>query len=106
MIRKALLMKVYPDQHKEYEKRHNEIWPEMVDELKNYGVKSYSIFLDPKTSYLFAYLEIEDEVKWNRMASTEVNQKWWNYMEPIMETNPDNSPVTRDLLEVFHLNHQ
>ncbi|MEC5273654.1 L-rhamnose mutarotase [Caldifermentibacillus hisashii] len=103
MIRKAFIMHVYPDQHQEYEKRHNEIWPEMVEELKRHGVHNYSIFLDKETSQLFSFIEIEDEEKWNQMATTKINQKWWAFMEPVMETNPDKSPVSKDLREVFHL---
>ena len=103
MIRKGFIMKVYPDKHAEYEKRHHEIWPEMVDELHRHGASNYSIFLDKETSTLFGYVEIEDEDKWSKMASTDINQKWWKYMEPVMETNPDNSPVTIDLKEVFHM---
>lgn len=103
MIRKAFVMKVYPDMHEEYEKRHNEIWPEMVDELRKHGGKNYSIFLDKDTNTLFGYVEIEDEEKWKLMASTEINQKWWKFMEPVMETNHDSSPVSKDLKEVFHM---
>lgn len=96
-------MTVYPDMHQEYEKRHNEIWPEMVEELRKHGGKNYSIFLDKDTNTLFGYVEIEDEEKWKRMASTEINQEWWKFMEPVMETNPDASPVSNDLKEVFHM---
>jgi L-rhamnose mutarotase len=103
MIRKAFVMKVYPDKHDEYEKRHKKIWPEMVEELKNYGAHNYSIFLDKETNQLFAYLEIEDEEKWRKMAETDINQKWWTYMENVMETNSDKSPISKDLKEVFHM---
>lgn len=50
MIRKGFLMKVYPDKYEEYEKKHQEIWPEMVEQLHNHGAKNYSIFLDKATS--------------------------------------------------------
>ncbi|UOQ93352.1 L-rhamnose mutarotase [Halobacillus shinanisalinarum] len=103
MFRKAFMMKVYPDQQQEYEKRHKEIWPEMVEELRKHGVKSYSIFLNTKTSELYGYIEIEDEELWSEMAETAINQKWWEYMSPVMETHPDHRPVSFDLQEVFHL---
>jgi len=103
MIRKAFIMKVYPNKHEEYEKRHNEIWPEMLEELRKHGGRNYSIFLDKDTNQLLGYVEIEDEEKWNQMPKTEINQKWWDYMKDIMETNPDNSPITKDLKEVFHM---
>lgn len=103
MLKKAFKMKVYPDKHEEYEKRHNQLWPEMKQMLKEHGAISYSIFVDPETNYLFGYLEIEDENKWAETADTEINQKWWDYMKDIMETNLDNSPVTFELKQVFDL---
>lgn len=103
MIRKGFVMKVYPDKQEEYEEKHNQIWPEMVEELRKHGARNYSIFLDKETNQLFGYVEIEDEENWSRMASTEINQKWWAFMEPLMETHPDNSPVTQELQPVFHM---
>ena len=103
MIKKAFRMKVYPDQHAEYEKRHKELWPEMRQMLKEHGVKSYSIFLDKETSVLCAYAEIESEELWNQIAMTDINQKWWEFMEPVMETNPDKSPISQVLKQVFDL---
>ena len=103
MIRKAFLMQVNPDRHEEYKKRHNPIWPELEKELKSHGVHSYSIFLDPATSRLFAYAEIEDEARWQRIARTEACRRWWAHMKEIMPSNRDNSPVSTELEEVFHL---
>lgn len=103
MIRKGIKMKVFKDFYDEYMKRHDEIWPEMVDMLREYGAKNYSIFLDPESSSLFAYLEIQDEELWNKSSETEICQKWWKYIKDIMETNEDNSPVSVELKEVFHL---
>lgn len=103
MIRKGFKMKLYPGQAAEYEKRHNQIWPEMVEMIREYGGKNYSIFLDEETDILFGYLEVEDEALWNRSSDTAVCRKWWDFMEDIMDTNPDNSPVSVDLKPVFHL---
>ncbi|MEH7094103.1 L-rhamnose mutarotase [Neobacillus vireti] len=103
MIKKATVMKVFEGFQEEYKKRHDEIWPELAQELKNHGAHHYSIFLDEKTNNLFAYVEIESEVKWNAMAHTDVCQKWWAFMKDIMETNPDNSPVAIELKQVFYL---
>lgn len=103
MIRKASIMFVYKDKFDEYKRRHDEIWPEMEQELKTHGIHNYSIFLHKETGQLFAYLEIEDEEKWSKMAETEICKKWWAYMEPLMETNPDNSPISEELTNVFYL---
>jgi len=102
-MRKAFKMKVHEDQHDEYHQRHQKLWPEMQSLLKRHGVIKYAIFLDEQTSELFAYLEVEDENEWNKVSESEINQKWWDYMAPIMEVNPDNSPVSVDLTEVFYI---
>jgi L-rhamnose mutarotase len=103
MIRKASIMSVKKDSYAEYKKRHDEIWPEMVKELKAHGAHNYSIFLEKETGKLFAFLEIESEEKWKQMAETAICKKWWDYMEPLMKTNPDNSPVSEELEEVFYM---
>jgi L-rhamnose mutarotase len=100
---KAFKMKLYEGKEKEYERRHNELWPEMIDMIHEHGGKNYSIFLDEETNVLFGYIEIEDPEKWNQSADTAINRKWWDYMADIMETNPDNSPIAKDLKPVFHL---
>lgn len=103
MIRKAFVMSVQPGQQEEYAKRHNPVWPEMEAALKEHGVSNYSIFLHEGTDQLFAYVEIEDEERWNAIAKTEICQKWWAHMQDIMPAKPDNSPISFNLKEVFHL---
>ena len=102
MIRKAFLMHVNPDQHAEYERRHNPIWEELAQVLTAHGVHNYSIYLDAETNLLFAYAEIEDEERWASVAQEPICQQWWEHMGDVMPSNPDNSPVSRDLREVFH----
>lgn len=103
MIRKAFRMRVDPARHDEYARRHNPIWRELEDTLVAHGVHSYSIFLDSETSDLFAYVEVEDEARWAAVASTEVCQRWWQYMREIMPSNADNSPISHPLTQVFQL---
>jgi L-rhamnose mutarotase len=103
MIRKAFVMTVNPGSEDEYEARHNPIWAELESVLKSHGAHNYSIFLDPSTQQLFGYVEIEDEERWAAVAQTEICQKWWKHMGDVMPSNPDNSPVSADLKEVFHI---
>lgn len=102
MIRKAFRMRVDPDRQDEYARRHRPIWRELEEALRAHGVRTYSIFLDPETSDLFAYVEVESEARWAAIASTDVCQRWWKHMRDLMPTNADNSPVSRELREVFH----
>lgn len=103
MKRLAFKMHLNKGQKEEYEKRHNEIWPELKQLLKDAGVSEYSIFLDKETNTLFAFQKLSGESGSQNLGSTEIVQKWWKYMADIMETNPDNSPVTTELEEVFYL---
>ena len=103
MIRKAFLMKLRPGCQAEYERRHNPIWPELQDVLKQHGAENYSIFLDTRTDSLFACVEIESEELWAQIATTEPCRRWWSHMKELMLTNADASPVAVTLDEVFHL---
>jgi L-rhamnose mutarotase len=103
VIRKAFRMSVNAGQEAEYERRHNPIWRELADTLVRHGVRSYSIFLDPVTRDLFGYAEIDSEERWQAIAGTEVCRRWWTHMKEVMPANPDDSPVSSALREVFHI---
>jgi L-rhamnose mutarotase len=96
-------MKLYKGKEEEYRKRHDAIWPELKSLLKETGVEDYSIFLDEETNILFGILKVEDKLKLDELPGHPVMKKWWAYMKDIMESNPDNSPVSVPLKEVFYL---
>lgn len=96
-------MSVNPGQQAEYERRHNPIWQELQDTLLSHGVRSYSIYLDQDTGDLFGYVELDSEERWNAIASTPVCRRWWHHMRDVMPSNPDDSPVSKTLREVFHI---
>ena len=97
-------MAVHPGLEAEYERRHRPIWPDLERTLIEHGVVTYSIYLDPETRDLFGYVEVEDEGRWAAIAQTEVCRRWWRHMREIMPANADDSPVARELREVFHVN--
>ena len=103
MKRIAFKMKLYKGQEAEYRKRHEAIWPDLVSLLKRSGIKDYSIFLDDETNILFGVLKIENESALNELPQQAVMQRWWSYMKDIMECNPDNSPESIPLKEIFYL---
>ncbi len=103
MIRKAFVMSVSPGMEEEYRRRHNPIWAELQKTLAAHGAHNYSIFLDERTLQLFGFVEIDDQARWDAVAQTPICKKWWAYMKDIMPSNPDNSPISRDLREVFHM---
>jgi L-rhamnose mutarotase len=103
VIRKAFRMTVHAGSEAEYERRHNPIFADLERTLLEHGVSTYSIFLDPVSRDLFAYVEIESEERWRRIADPASCRRWWRHMRDLMAVNPDDSPVSSDLREVFHL---
>jgi L-rhamnose mutarotase len=103
MKRFASVMKLRPGFEEEYRRRHNALWPEMKKALHEAGISDYSIFLDPQTLSLFAVQNQTDDSTADALPSHPTVRKWWAHMGDIMETNPDSSPVSRPLVEVFHL---
>jgi len=103
MQRVAFKMKLNPGCEAEYQNRHDTIWPELVSLLKEAGIAEYSIFLDAQTLSLFGVLKVNDQLSLDALPQQEIMQRWWTYMKDIMETNPDNSPVSVPLKEVFYL---
>ena len=96
-------MKLKPGQKDSYIKRHNEIWPELKALLETAGISEYSIFLDEETSTLFAFQKVQGQQGSQDLAANPIVQKWWDFMADIMEVNPDNSPISIPLEEVFYL---
>ena len=102
-IRKAFIMTLNAGCEEEYKKRHDDLWPEMIELLQSHGVHNYSISLCRETNQLFGYAEIDSEEQWAAIADTDDCKRWWDYMKDIMATNPDNSPKSVELTEVFYL---
>ena len=103
MQRFAFAMKLLPGFEAEYKRRHDEIWPELAKDLRDAGVSDYSIYLDPDSLTLFAVQKLSADNSAHTLPERAIVKKWWAHMADIMETNPDNSPVIRELPELFHL---
>jgi L-rhamnose mutarotase len=103
MQRLAFKLKLNPGQEAEYQRRHNALWPELEQLLKETGIENYSIFLDENTLDLFGVLNIENPTKMDNLPNNPIMKKWWAYMADIMEVNEDNSPKSVSLKNVFHM---
>lgn len=103
MKRNAFKMKIKAGFEDEYKKRHDEIWPELEQDISKAGISDYSIFLDEETLTLFAVQKLTDNNTADDLPNNPVVRKWWSYMADIMETNDDDSPVVVPLRDVFHM---
>jgi L-rhamnose mutarotase len=103
MKRNAFAMRLHPGCEAEYKKRHDQIWPELKAELRKAGETKYKIYLDTKTNTLFAFQYLADDATDSALAQKDIVKKWWHMMGDIMDTNPDESPVSDNLIEMFHM---
>jgi L-rhamnose mutarotase len=103
MQRIAFTMHIRPESEEEYRRRHQQVWPALLADLKQAGCQNYSIYL--RGLELFAYMEVEDFPHFlERMAESEADKRWQQFMSDILirETETDTGfPVV--LEEVFHL---
>ena len=99
----AFRMNLCPGQAEEYKKRHDEIFPELAEALKNAGVSDYSIWHDPESNHLFGILNRTDDHTLDALPDTEIMKRWWAHMADVMETDADNVPTQVPLKRVFLL---
>ena len=103
MQKVAFVMKLKSGFEEEYQKRHDEIWPELSAALSEAGVSDYSIYLHRSSGFLFAVQKRTENHTADLLPQHPIVKKWWAYMADIMDTNPDNSPVSESLECVFHM---
>jgi L-rhamnose mutarotase len=97
----AFKMQLNPGMAAEYRKRHDAIFPELVDLLHAAGVKDYSIHLDEETNILFGVLWRRKDHAMADLPATAVMQRWWAHMADVMATNEKNEPISVDLVPMF-----
>ena len=103
MERVCFLLHVRPDRLAEYRRRHHEVWPDMVQALREAGWRNYSLFLQ-EDGLLVGYLECDDfAAAQERMAATAVNDRWQREMAPFLGARADGEDGMSRLEEVFHL---
>ena len=103
MQKYAFKMRLHPGMEDEYRKRHAQIWPDLVDLLKQAGISDYSIHLDPETHILFGVLWRTDDHGMDALPQTALMKRWWVHMADIMQVHPNNEPVATPLVPMFQL---
>lgn len=99
----AFRMQLKPGTVDEYRRRHDEIWPELAEAIRDAGISDYHIFLDEETLSLFAVLKLADDNRRDVLPTLPVMRRWWDHMAPLMAVEPDNKPVEWPLVPMFHL---
>jgi L-rhamnose mutarotase len=101
MQRVGWTLHIKPGTEAEYVRRHDEIWPEMLEDMRKAGIHNYTIFMQGTT--LFNYLECEDwQAVLNYVAKSEINQRWGQFMSDVMDLG-EGGRLPPPWKEVFHL---
>lgn len=103
MTVQAFRMQLKPGTIDEYRRRHDLIWPELVDLLRTAGISEYRIFVDPITHSLFATLSLAKDNRRESLPGESIMRRWWDHMADLMEVEPGNKPREWALDEVFYL---
>ncbi len=99
----AFKMQLKPGVVAEYKRRHDELWPDLAQALKEAGIADYWIFLDEGTLSLFGVLKRHPGAAFDALPTLPVMRRWWDHMAPLMEVQPGNQPVQWPLVPLFHL---
>lgn len=103
MARAAFKMYLIKGQEAEYERRHDEIWPDLVELINAHGIYDYSISLDAETNTLFALQNLNPDNTAGEIGKSPLMQRWFQHMGGLLKTNPDGTPVVIPLREVFYM---
>ncbi|ANG63572.1 hypothetical protein A8C75_14535 [Marinobacterium aestuarii] len=103
-MKQAFVMQLKPGCEAQYRQRHDEIWPDLVVLLKDYGIADYHIYLQPQTLQLFAHCSVPDNFDGAALKQEAVMQRWWHSMSPLMATLPgSHEPLSIPLQPMFCL---
>ena len=99
----AFMGKVRAGKEPEYIEAHRSVWPDLIRAMHSAGVQREMVFMF--ANYLFVYLEAEDIDSANaKLAADPVNQRWDDFMEPLLEAPTGNSrELFHPMTEVFRL---
>lgn len=105
MKRICFCLQVKRDRLDEYRTRHEAVWPEMQEALRQAGWHNYSLFLRDD-GLLIGYVETPDfEPALAMMAATDVNRRWQTWMADFFDGIPGRKAdeQMQVIPEVFHL---
>lgn len=103
MQRVCFLMEIIPGQEEEYARRHAEIWPELVSELRAAGVRNYTLFLRGCSVIAYAECHPDAATAFGKVGATEVNRRWAQWFTDVLAVHTDADGNLVEAAEVWHL---
>jgi L-rhamnose mutarotase len=103
MERVCFTFEIYPGTEAEYKKRHDEIWPELVQAIRDAGQSNYSLFRRGTTIIAYVECEPDAETAFAKIGSTDVNARWAEWFEDVIVSLTDENGQLNRVEEVWHL---
>jgi L-rhamnose mutarotase len=101
VIRRAYTIHLTPGALAEYTRKHDEIWPELVEEFRKQGIAQLTAFVaDP---VVFYYAEVVREDAFDRLFLTAVHDRWAKEFTDLIAFDADGQVSAPFLTEIFHL---
>lgn len=102
MERVCFTFEIYPGTEAEYKKRHDEIWPELAQAIRDAGQSNYSLFRKGRTIIGYVECEPDAETAFARIAATDVDRRWSEWFQDVIEPSADPDGGFERLVEVWH----
>lgn len=103
MQRYCFTFELVPGQEAEYKRRHDEIWPELVEELEAAGISNYTLFRRGTTVIAYCECEPDGPTAFGKVGETEVNARWAEWFEDVIERLADADGRPFEAEEIWHL---
>lgn len=103
-MRVAFTMRLKAGALAEYQRQHDQLWPELAEEINRSGITQFSTYVDDPV--LFLYSEVTDDQAWDRLWRSDVHLRWSEVMRPLMDVDADGIVESATLSEVFHFTAQ
>ena len=98
--RKAFMLRLKPGTLDQYVYWHDNIWPELQEEIAKQGIAEITLFnLD---DMIVLYSEIKEPEAWARLWDSDVHKRWGELMNEFMHYRDDGVVDNRELREIWH----
>jgi L-rhamnose mutarotase len=103
MERVCFTFEIRPGMADEYKRRHDEIWPELVEAIQDAGLRNYSLFR--RGQQVIAYVECHPDAAtaFAKIGAADVNRRWAEWFQDVIVALTDDDGNLFRADEVWHL---
>lgn len=103
MERICFTFELHPGMEAEYKRRHDEIWPELVEAIQEAGIRNYTLFRRDTSVIAYAECHPDAATAFGKVGATDVNARWAAWFEDVILRLTDDAGELMRADEVWHL---